>query len=276
VIENKIKVSELPPAARTLLIPLAYRAEESRRSDALLRDDMAAALMGQFDEDYFRLVRGQRMERVCVLMRARQLDRYARDFVAAHPGAIVADIGCGLDTRASRMDPETTTWYGLDFPEVIALRERLLSKQRNEIWIAQSVMDFSWMDMIARERRPVIFLAEGVMPYLEEREVRRLILRLTDCFPGAEMAFDAINHFSALAHRLTHKGIRQAGARLGWWLNDGRELETWSPRVRLLEEWTYFSQDEQRLRKYRWMRHFKTFLRANRILHLRFSDPEKG
>ena len=38
---SKIKLSELPPLARTLLIPLAYRAVESQRPDALLRDDRA-------------------------------------------------------------------------------------------------------------------------------------------------------------------------------------------------------------------------------------------
>jgi len=42
---QKLVITELPPVARTLLIPLAYRAIESQRSDALLRDQRALELV---------------------------------------------------------------------------------------------------------------------------------------------------------------------------------------------------------------------------------------
>jgi len=274
--ENKIAVSGLPPAARTLLIPLAHRALENDRPDALLKDEEAAALLARFDEDYARLTRGQHMEGVCIVMRARQLDSYARHFAATHPEAEVVDLGCGLDTRPRRLQSVALRWYGLDFPEVIALRESWLPKGPNETLIAGSIMDFSWFEAVGSRDTPKIFLAEGVLPYLEAGEVRRLILALAHRFPGAEMAFDAINRFSLWIHRLTHAAIRRSGAHLGWWLKDSRELEAWSPWIRVLEEWSYFDQAEPRLKQYRWMRHIKAFSRANRLVHLSFASRAKA
>ena len=68
---RKIKVSELPPLARTLLIPLAYRAIESQRPDAILRDPQAVTLIGQFDEDFRKTSKINAMEEAATMLRAR-------------------------------------------------------------------------------------------------------------------------------------------------------------------------------------------------------------
>jgi O-methyltransferase involved in polyketide biosynthesis len=42
---------------------------------------------------------------------------------AAHPGAVVLDLGCGLDGRVFRVDPAAGhRWYGLGFPDVIEVK----------------------------------------------------------------------------------------------------------------------------------------------------------
>ncbi len=38
-----IRIADLPPVARTLLIPLTCRAAETGRPDAMIRDDLACA-----------------------------------------------------------------------------------------------------------------------------------------------------------------------------------------------------------------------------------------
>ena len=45
-----------------------------------------------------------RMNRVLRIMLAREMDRYARDFLVCHPEAVVVHIGCGLDSRVERVD----------------------------------------------------------------------------------------------------------------------------------------------------------------------------
>jgi len=264
----KTKVSELPPLARTLLIPLAYRAIESQRSDALLRDEQAVTLIEQCDEDFRKLAKGNAMEQTATMMRARQLDRYAQDFLSRCPDGIVVDIGCGLDTRPDRIDNGQNLWYGLDLPVVIELRRMLLPEGPRQYLVARSVLDFGWMDIVAREQRPVIFLAEGVFPYFEERDVRRTVLALKERFPGAELAFDALSPFSIRIHKL-NPAIRKASTHLHWGLMDGKTLEAWGPGIHLLEEWKYFDQNEPRLRAYNLMRYFPPLAKANFILHYR-------
>jgi hypothetical protein len=39
-----------------------------------------------------------------------------------------------------------------------------------------------------------------------------------------------------------HPSLKQTGAHLGWGLDDPREVASWAPGIRLLEEW-YFTQD---------------------------------
>jgi O-methyltransferase involved in polyketide biosynthesis len=42
---------------------------------------------------------------------------------AAHPGAVVLHLGCGLDSRVFRVDPAAGhRWHHLDFPDVIEVK----------------------------------------------------------------------------------------------------------------------------------------------------------
>jgi O-methyltransferase involved in polyketide biosynthesis len=180
------------------------------------------------------------LEQIATMMRTRQFDRWAAAFLKAHPGGIVVDIGCGLDARPARVNDGGCIWFGLDFPEVIEVRKNLLPEGARERLIAGSVLDFAWMDAVAAEKRPVMFIAEGVFPYLEGRDVRSLVAALSERFPGGELGFDAINRFSVWIHSF-HPAIRKAGVRLQWVLEDAKELESWSRHIRLLEEWDYYA-----------------------------------
>ena len=52
--ENEFSVS-LTGVPETLLIPLYIRAKESRRPDAMLRDDIAVAVVDQLNYDFTRI-----------------------------------------------------------------------------------------------------------------------------------------------------------------------------------------------------------------------------
>ena len=99
---------------------------------------------------------------------AREFDRCVREFLAAHPDAVVVELGCGLDTRFYRVDNGPVTWYDLDLPEVIALRRRVLEEMPRHAFIGCSVVDFAWMNTVQPEvGRAYLFLAEGVFMFLE-------------------------------------------------------------------------------------------------------------
>ncbi len=265
---DKLRIADLSPVARTLLAPLACRAEESARPDAIIRDDRAREILARFEPGEIVPLKLEGADLIYTMMRARQFDRWAQAFLVAHPGGIVVDIGCGLDTRAARVDDGRRLWYGLDLPEVIALRRTLIPPGSREHLIEGSVTSGAWMNALAAERKPVLFIAEGVFCYLQELDLRRTFGILAERFPGSELAFDALTKFSIRLHNM-HPLLRKAGAHLAWGLDSGKDLESWGGGIRLLEEWSYFGQNEPRLGFNNLIRYIPVMAKVNYLVRYR-------
>lgn len=264
---SKIVLQSYNVVAETLLIPLYCRALEAQRPDALLRDDRAAALVEQIDYDFSR-IKPQGHDQAATIMRAREFDRRAQEFLRRHPGAAVVHIGCGLDTRFARVDDGRVEWYDLDLPEVIALRRTLMPEEAPRCHpLGCSVFDTGWLEAVsAHGDRPFLFLAEGVLPYFEEAQVKSLVLLLMERFPGAELVCDAMTPLMIRMHNV-ELAFTRIGARLRWGLRHGRDVESWGAGVRVLEEWFYFDRPEPRLGASQLMRYFAPLAKGVGIFH---------
>jgi O-methyltransferase involved in polyketide biosynthesis len=249
-VKNNQILSGVP---ETLLIPLYNRAMESLRPDAIIRDKKAVDLVTKMGLDFSR-VKQVRMIRMLGIMRiifAREFDRYAREYLARHPDAVVVHIGCGLDARFERVDDGRVEWYDLDAVKMPGFR-------------------------------PVLFLAETVFLYFTEAQVKRLVLALRDRFPGAELVFDAWKPFEI---RLGNRYLSNSpfGGLMRWGLWSGRTLESWGAPsaslraggIHLLDEWGFFDRPEPRLNAYRWMAPLFRIFRPMRILHFQLGNPER-
>ena len=220
----------LSGVAETLLITLYIRATESQRPDALIKDERAEALVRQLDPEILRktLVLTEGTGRLVLILKSREFDRFAQDFMGRHPDAVVVHIGCGLDTRFERVDNGQVEWYDLDLPEVINLRRELIGGEDGRYHLlAGSVLEDAWLEAVeAHRQRPFLFLAEGVFMYFTEAQVKSLVLRLKEHFPAAELVFDAYSPFMRWAHNL--RVIRKrVGAHLNWDLRHSQDLEGW-------------------------------------------------
>ncbi len=266
---EKIRVAELSPVSRTLLIPLYTRALESRRPDALLRDRKAEELVGRIDDDFSGVTQKEN-DRVAFLLRMREFDRRAAAFLAEHPDGTVVDLGCGLDTRFERIDNERMEWYGVDLPEVIGLRKELLEETPRSHFIGRSVLDFSWMDALnGKAGKSILFLAEAVLVYLDEADVRRLVQALAARFPGAELVCEAYSPVVVRYHP------RPPGfPPVRWGLKDDRDVEAWAPGIRLTGRWCYFDRPEPRLGGSRIMRFLPFLARMVRVVHYRLGNSK--
>jgi len=265
---SRISFRNLSGVAETLLIPLYYRAVETKRPDALIRDARAVELVGRIDYDFSR-IRLQAHDQVALILRVREFDKRARDFLTRHPEAVVVHIGCGLDTRFDRVDNGKVEWYDLDLPEVIALRRQLIGEAPRCHLLGCPVFDDAWLDVVnAHCPRPLLFLAEGVLTYFEEAQVKSLVLRLLERCPGSELVCDAMTPLMIWLDNL-QLAFAKIGARLHWGLARGRDLETWGNGIRLLDEWFYFDRPEPRLGSAQLMRHFPPLARASGIFHYR-------
>jgi methyltransferase (TIGR00027 family) len=267
----------LSGVAETLFFTLLIRAEETLRPDALIKDPFALSLVKSGAYDFSRLegMKIDESDKTGIILRNREFDRAAREFVARRPDAVVIHIGCGLDSRFERIDDGRLEWYDLDLPDVIEARRRLIGGESGRYHhLASSALESAWMDVPARlGRRPFLFLAEGVLMYFEEAQVKSLVLSLRDHFPGSEFVFDA---FSPLVVRTNNLRIARTkiGARYHWGLKKGSALEAWGQDIRLLEEWHIFDHPEPRLKKIRWMRFIPMF--ANAIGIYRFGLGKTG
>ncbi len=257
---------DLRGESETLLITLYIRAMESQRPDGLIKDENAVALVTQRSLDFSRVRRIPLSEanKLILILRNREFDRYAQDFLVRYPAGVVVHIGCGLDTRFERLDNGRAEWYDLDFPDVIELRRKFVGDERERYHLLGcSVLDTAWLDMVqARRQRPFLFLAEGVSMHLEEAQVKSLVLTLRNQFPGAELVFDAYSPIHVLVSNFQ---TARAGFRCHWGLWHGQEIQGWGDGIRLLDEWGYFDCPEPRLAPIGWIRPLESLFRTLRI-----------
>lgn len=218
----------------TLLIPLHAKGEENPIFD----DPKARQILASVQYDFAALNIPAKTA-VTLRIRASQLDRYARAFLRERPRALVLHLGCGLDSRCLRVEHPQALWYDLDMPDVIDLRRRFYSESDSYHMLASSVTAPGWLDAIPTGL-PTLVIAEGLLMYLRESEVRDLFLRLRQKFPGAHIAFDA---FSLITVRRisAHPSLQKTGASIHWGIDQVREIETWANGITLNEEW-FFSQ----------------------------------
>lgn len=228
-------------AKETLLITLCAKAGESSLPDSLLKDHFAAEAMARIDYDFERLGVDRDMM-IGVALRAHVIDNWTRDFIGRHPEATVLHLGCGLDARVFRVAPPAgIRWFDVDYPDVIALRQRLYAERDNCTLLGSSVMEPGWIEAVPRDR-PAFVIAEGLLPYLPEEEVLDLLERVTDHFPGGELAFDAYSPLG-LTMIAWQPSVRRTGAALHWALDDPLELLRQLPQLKLLEQLTGYGAD---------------------------------
>ena len=272
---SKKSIQDLKDVAETLLVPLYYRAVESQRPDALVKDERAQELMAQIDYDFSRFKR-QSFDQVATLMRLREFDRCCQAFLTEHPQGVVVHIGCGLDTRFDRVDNGMVEWYDLDLPEVITLRKRFIEEGSRCHFLACSVLDKSWMDIVGLHAgRSFLFMAEGVFPYFSEAQVKGLVLTLAERSPGAELVCDAMSPFFVRVHNLELASTKIA-ARLHWGLKRGKDLEARGAGIRLLGEWFYFDEPEPRLGRARLLRYVPLMGKGVGIFRYRLGGRSSG
>lgn len=262
-------LQKLSGVSETLLMTLLVRARESQRPDGMIRDEKAVAMVNQIECDFSRL-RMQRHDEVAVIMRMNKFDNHVRDFLARNPDAVVVHIGCGLDTRFERVDNGCVEWFDLDMPDVIDLRKKLISNENNRYhMLAASAFENDWIEEVSRFKpRPFMFIAEGVLPYFEETQVKSLVLKLRDHFPGSELVCDAHTPFVIWADNL-QLAYSKVKARLQWKLEHGKDVESWGDGIQLLDEWNYYDDDEPRFKAFRWVRLVPALAKSSGVFHYR-------
>jgi O-methyltransferase involved in polyketide biosynthesis len=201
---SRIDGDTLEGVSATTLWTLHNRGSEAKRSDGVIRDPWAVTLFDAISYDYRKFGKPNQSH----ALRARAFDATAQDYLSAHPKASLVALAEGLQSSFWRLERTGVagelTWYSIDLPPVMALRERLLPHDDRIVALAQSALDRSWMDRVDGSHGAFI-TAEGLLMYLEPDDALGLIRDCAARFPGGQMMFDSIPHWFS---RRTLKGLK--------------------------------------------------------------------
>jgi O-methyltransferase involved in polyketide biosynthesis len=226
-------LDQLTPVQQVSLLALRLRALDARSPAPILGDRLSLDVAQALDLD----LSTPRISRIGVMVhavRARMIDRIVGGFVAAHPRAVVIDLGCGLDTRWQRCAvPGTVDWYDVDLPPVARLREQVVPGGTH--LVAADVTAPGWWAELPADR-PVLAVSDGLSALLDQPGFLALAGSLTSRFEIGEFAFHAFSRLALRnARRMSGRGALSIPA-AGEGIDDPREVEGWGVRLRLVEE----------------------------------------
>ena len=242
--DEKITLSGVP---ETMLQTIYARAKESRTRGAI-QDKKAEEIIDKLNYDFSLADKDSAMHSG-VIARTIVLDKLVKEYLSKHPGAVVVNIACGLDTRCYRMNGYACSyahWYNLDLPETIAVREKLLPEETAAVCgkaaeretaavgkeavettggvisqIAMSAMD-DWGSRIAEHNVPVLIIIEGLTMYLTQADVQRIFSVIAGRFGQAEVFVETMNPM--VVKRFKEKSIEGSNAKFIWGIKNGTAL----------------------------------------------------
>lgn len=228
--------AKLTDEKETLFIPLLGKALDYRSKNTILNDSKANDIIEKVRIDitaqnsFVAQIGGRTLA-----VRAKQYDVWTKDFISKNKNAVVVHLGCGLDARITRVQPlSSVTWFDVDYPEVISLRKEFYSETTEYKMIASSITAQNWLETIPADR-PAFVIAEGVMEYLSEEEVRTLLNRLTNYFSHGQIAFDVMSTYGIEAGNKNLKNTTGAINILKWAVDDLNDIEKLNSKLKRLE-----------------------------------------
>ena len=256
---------DLGVVQETMLITLWARGQESRRPDAIIRDELAGQLIESIDYDFSRFDGGWKSQ-VGVAVRDRLFDEVVRDFLSRHPQGTIINLGAGLDLRFFRIDNGTVHWFDVDLPDAIALRRRLIKETDRLRFLEGSATDHAWIHQFDQSQ-PTLLIAEGVLMFFDRAHVKQLLTSFSKAFPHGEMLFDLIGPLM-VRFPFLHDTLPRTSARFRWGANHMKEVETWSDGFEIRLRRSMLEECPQRWRWMRFCRHIPYLNRQFFALHI--------
>jgi O-methyltransferase involved in polyketide biosynthesis len=276
-----IAISDLTPVEQTAFVTQYARAVDSRWPRPILGDTLAAEIVAKIDYDFDSLGVPTSAIRQTAL-RAKMLDDRARQFISEYPDAVIVDLGAGLGTAMQRITPPITVdWYSVDLPNVTALRDELVPADDHAHSVAASLADDAWTDQIPPDR-PTMLIADGLLAFVSEPLIVNLFRHIPDHFRSGEIAINDYGRVSRLNIAAMKVVFSAVGTQWNYrGFSDAHVPESWSPKLRLVEETSLSHAPEIDLYPMgarvttRLMGMTKSGARTARILRYRFGNFER-
>ena len=207
--------------SKTLYSPLYGKAYVSRRG-IILRDEKAEQIWAA--EGFPLKGKSRSKWLACYMgMRSAVFDGWLAAQMDADPGATVLHIGCGMDSRITRIGNREHLWFDIDFPSVISERQRYYEETGNYRTISSDIRELRWLKALPKGGSAVIVM-EGVSMYLRQEELNTLLRALMERFERIALLMDCYTEFAARASRYKNP-INDVGVTLVYGMDDPRAPE---------------------------------------------------
>jgi methyltransferase (TIGR00027 family) len=265
-------MNTLSDVSETALITLRCRVIEAERKNPVIEDRIGRECLNRIKPLLSSEVRNRIMNRKLsasltrhIALRSRKYDEYARTFIKEHPDGMVISLGCGFDTRYWRVSEKPWNYVEIDLPEVITMKKKILNDIIDYKMIGSSVLEEAWITQIeSMQKEHLLFLAEGLFMYLPKTEVTKIFKRLSETFSSSQIVFEIVNErFTKGIWKKTveMKMKRNIGTTAGTSYTCGvkkaTDIEAYGKNIKVVEEWSYFEDEDIQPRILRLFRHSK-------------------
>ena len=263
-----LNVKSLKGVSETLLTTLYLRSLETKRKDGIIRDDHSVKMIEKieynFSEHYSQF--GQAL----IAIRTEIIDELVKNFISQYPDTTIINLGTGLCTRYFRVDNNLINWLCIDLPEVKPVWDDLIGESERLHYLSYSALDFNWIKEV-KEAAPnkILFIAEGLLMFFSEIEVKQLFITIKNNFNQSEIIFDSLGIFLAKNSRL-NSGDLKINASYKWGIKNLKEIESWDEGFKLLNTWHYLDRHKNRLGLMGWLSYIPAIRRQVKIGHLQF------
>jgi len=173
--------SSIKNVADTALWVATYRADESKRPDALFHDRLAGVLAGDRGRSIAAVMPYPAIMTWILAIRTVAIDRLVLKAIELGIDTVV-NLGAGLDTRPYRMElPATLRWIEVDFPNIIAYKNEKLAGEKPVCRLERIAADLSDVQLrrnlfqrIGSESKRALIITEGVIYYLSVADAAAL------------------------------------------------------------------------------------------------------
>jgi methyltransferase (TIGR00027 family) len=267
----------LNSVSETALITLRARVLEAQKEKPIIKDVMGVELVQKLKSllplDTRERIFDKKLSSVLtrhLAMRARKYDLYTRNFIKNNPDGLVVSLGCGFDTRYWRLSENTRNYIELDLPEVIEAKKALLANAVKYKMIGFSILEENWIrEILAVKKKNVLFLAEGLFPYLPQYEVEKIFKKIAGSFSDSLIVFETVNkkYTKGIWKKMVVAKMKralgtEAGASYEFGLSDAREIESYAKNIRVVDEWSYFEDKDIKPGFLRFFRNIKFMSRT--------------
>ena len=183
----------MKPISKTAFYCCGVRMQDAEREKPVCGDTYAKVFMNEQGLQILETFKDEVRPNMSNVARHRLIDDLLREELLANPNLTVVIIGAGFDTRAFRL--KGGTWIELDEPQVITYKEERLPAANSDNELQRISIDFA-TDSLEQKlaafsgRSPVTVVIEGVLMYLEEATIGKLLETLNHLFPRHKLICD--------------------------------------------------------------------------------------